>query len=42
MGSPARVVRSLTLDEQKQNLALADQYVRLSRLYLAQGIGIPV
>ncbi len=41
LGSPARVVRPLTVDEQNRNAALADKYVRLSRLYLQQGIGIP-
>lgn len=42
LGSPARVVRSLSVDEQKQNAALAEKYVRVSRLYLEQGIGLPV
>ena len=37
----ARVVRTLSLEEQKQNAALAEKYVRVSRLYLEQGIGHP-
>ncbi len=41
MGSPAKVVRTLSLDEQKQNAALAEKYVKVSRLYLKRGIGLP-
>jgi carbonic anhydrase/acetyltransferase-like protein (isoleucine patch superfamily) len=38
MGSPARVVRSLSLEEQAQNARLAMKYVELSRRYLALGL----
>ncbi len=41
MGSPARVVRALSLEEQKQNHRLALKYVALSRRYLALGLGGP-
>ena len=39
MGSPARVIRSLTVEEQEQNRRLAMKYVELSRKYLALGQG---
>ena len=42
IGSPARVVHNLTLDEQKPNVALAEKYERLSRLYIEQGLGVTV
>ena len=35
MGSPAKVIRSLTAKEQQQNAALAAKYVEISRRYLA-------
>ena len=38
LGSPAKVVRSLTLDEQAAIRTWADRYVRLSREYLSRGI----
>ena len=41
LGSPAKVVRKLSLEEQRQNAALAEKYVRVSRHYLEQGIGLP-
>ena len=39
LGAPARVVRTLTLEEQKKNADLAAKYVTVSRLYLEQGTG---
>jgi hypothetical protein len=39
IGSPAKVVRPLTLDEQRANLRLAMKYVALSRRYLELGYG---
>lgn len=38
LGSPARVVRNLTLDEQRANAALALKYVEVSRRYLDLGL----
>ena len=38
MGSPARVVRSLSADEQKQNAALAAKYVEIARRYRELGM----
>jgi carbonic anhydrase/acetyltransferase-like protein (isoleucine patch superfamily) len=38
MGSPAKVVRCLTPEEQKQNVSLAAKYVEISRRYLALGM----
>jgi carbonic anhydrase/acetyltransferase-like protein (isoleucine patch superfamily) len=38
LGSPAKVVRTLTLDEQAEIRTWADRYVLLSREYLARGI----
>jgi carbonic anhydrase/acetyltransferase-like protein (isoleucine patch superfamily) len=38
MGMPARVIRSLTLEEQSQNARLAHKYVETSRRYLALGM----
>lgn len=37
VGSPARVVRQLTADEQASNTALALKYVEISRRYMALG-----
>lgn len=37
IGSPAKVVRPLTLDEQRANHRLAMKYVALSRRYLELG-----
>lgn len=39
VGSPARVVRSLSLEEQAANARLALKYVEISRRYLALGLG---
>ena len=39
MGSPAKVVRALTPEEQAANACLALKYVELSRRYLAQDMG---
>ncbi|OYW74885.1 MAG: hypothetical protein B7Z37_15805 [Verrucomicrobia bacterium 12-59-8] len=39
IGSPARVVRSLSLGEQRGNAKLALKYVEVSRRYLAMGLG---
>jgi len=39
VGSPARVVRSLTPEERAANARLALKYVELSRRYLALGLG---
>ena len=39
VGSPARVVRALSLDEQRANAQLALKYVEVSRRYLAMGLG---
>ena len=39
VGSPARVVRSLSAEEQKANAKLALKYVEVSRRYLAMGLG---
>jgi len=36
IGSPARVVRSLTLEEQARGRVLAEKYVKNSRIYLAR------
>jgi len=41
LGSPARVVRKLSAEEQQLNATLAEKYVLVSRLYLEQGIGLP-
>jgi carbonic anhydrase/acetyltransferase-like protein (isoleucine patch superfamily) len=38
LGSPAKAVRTLTLDEQAGIRVWADRYVQLSREYLARGI----
>lgn len=35
MGSPARVIRALSPEEQAQNVALAEKYVEVSRRYKA-------
>lgn len=40
LGSPAKVVRALTLDEQAGIRVWADKYVALSRHYRERGIGI--
>lgn len=39
LGSPARVVRTLSLDEQRGNHRLAMKYVQVSRRFLALGFG---
>lgn len=39
VGSPGKVVRTLSLDEQRSNAALALKYVEVSRRYLALGMG---
>jgi len=39
IGSPARVVRALSLEEQRANAKLALKYVEVSRRYLAMGLG---
>ena len=39
LGSPAKVVRQLSADEQKGLKHWADKYVEVSRIYLQQGIG---
>lgn len=39
VGSPARVVRALTMEEQQANAKLALKYVEVSRRYLAMGLG---
>lgn len=39
VGSPARVVRVLTAEEQQGNAKLALKYVEVSRRYLAMGLG---
>jgi len=39
IGTPARVVRPLSLEEQAQNHRLALKYVELSRRYLSLGLG---
>lgn len=41
LGSPAKVVRALSLEEQKGLKHWADKYVDVSRIYLARGIGKP-
>lgn len=38
VGSPARVVRSLTLEEQEANVQLALKYVAVSRRFMAVGL----
>lgn len=40
IGSPARVIRSLSADEMAANRRLAMKYVEVSRRYLAAGLGI--
>lgn len=35
MGSPAKVIRALTPEEQQQNVALAEKYVEVARRYKA-------
>jgi carbonic anhydrase/acetyltransferase-like protein (isoleucine patch superfamily) len=39
MGSPGKVVRALTAEEQAANARLALKYVEVSRCYLAQDLG---
>ena len=39
VGSPARVVRALSVEEQQGNAKLALKYVEVSRRYLAMGLG---
>ncbi len=39
VGAPARVVRTLSLEEQQANAKLALKYVEVSRRYLALGLG---
>ena len=39
LGSPARVVRALSLEEQQANAKLALKYVELARRYLKLGLG---
>lgn len=39
VGSPARVVRALSLEEQQANAKLALKYVEVSRRFLAMGLG---
>jgi carbonic anhydrase/acetyltransferase-like protein (isoleucine patch superfamily) len=39
VGSPARVVRTLSPEEVAANAKLALKYVEISRRYLAQGLG---
>ena len=41
VGTPARVVRQLSTEEQQQNQRLALKYVELSRRYLMLGLGSP-
>jgi gamma-carbonic anhydrase len=41
MGSPARIVRTLSPEEQQANAKLALKYVEISRRYLALGMGRP-
>jgi gamma-carbonic anhydrase len=41
VGTPGRVVRSLSVEEQAQNTRLALKYVQLSRRYLALGMAAP-
>ena len=38
MGSPAKVVRTLDLEQQRNVKTWADNYVELSRRYLTEGI----
>ena len=38
MGSPAKVIRTLTADEQQKNAALAAKYVDISRRYIALAV----
>ena len=40
LGSPARIVRTLSLEEQRGNHRLAMKYVQVSRRFLAMGYGI--
>lgn len=39
LGSPAKVIRALSLDEQKDLKHWAQKYVEVSRIYLQKGIG---
>ncbi len=39
LGSPAKIVRALSLDEQRSLKSWADKYVELSRIYLAKSDG---
>ena len=39
IGSPARVVRALSVEEQQANAKLALKYVEVSRRFLAMGLG---
>lgn len=41
VGSPARIVRTLSADEKQANAQLALKYVEISRRYLALGMGSP-
>jgi len=38
LGSPARVIRTLSVGEQRKNRALAEKYVEVSRRYLGLGM----
>ncbi len=40
VGSPARVVRSLTAEEQEANVQLALKYVAVSRRFMAAGLAV--
>ncbi len=42
VGSPARVVRALSLEEQQANAKLALKYVEVSRRFRAMGLGVGV
>jgi len=39
LGSPAKVIRTLSLDEQKDLKHWAQKYVEVSRIYLGRGLG---
>ena len=41
LGSPAKVKRALSEDEQKSIRVWAERYVTVSRAYLARGYGVP-
>ena len=42
LGSPAKIRRTMTLEEQQDVRTWADKYVKVSRAFLARGLGAPL